>query len=121
MAGFLPFGAAVLERYGKHPEIANLFHNLEREQPGILNEMKRVREAYDERYHEHIDAPAGKLVTTRMIDCVHQVGNAEDICDGIYKLAQAGVTTIATATYTITDKKGMLREIADKIMPNFRS
>ena len=61
------------------------------------------------------------LVTQRMIDSVHLTGKPEDISEGIYKLANVGVNTIATSLYTIIDKKGMMREIGDKVMPHFRN
>ena len=56
-----------------------------------------------------------------MIDLIHLTGTPEDICEGIYKLHKVGVKTIATANYTINDKKGMLKEIGSKIIPYFRN
>ncbi len=120
-AGFVPFGIHHLERHRKHPEVANLIQRLEREQPGIIDEMRRYRDAFDNEWFENIDAPHARLVTQRMIDNVSLTGTVDDICEGIYKLAQVDVKGIGTATYTIIDKKGMLREIGDKIMPRFRN
>lgn len=102
------------------PEIAALLEQVERENPGILDEIRRVRAVWEPRWHEHPDAPHAKLVTQRMIDLMHLTGTPEDICEGIYKLQKAGVRTLAIANYTIIDKKGMMREIGDKIMPHFR-
>jgi len=60
-------------------------------------------------------------MTQRMIECIHLVGTVDEICGKIEKLGQAGVTTVATATYTIVDKKRMVRDVGEKIMPNFRN
>ena len=129
VSGFVPFGIHVLERRKDDPAIANLAQSLERENPGILAEVRgyqaavaefRTESGYDH-WFEKMDAPYAVHMTQRMIDCVHQVGTVDEVCEGIYKLAQTGVTTIATATYTIIDKKRTLLDIGDKIMPNFRN
>ena len=56
-----------------------------------------------------------------MIDLVHLTGREEDIVEGLEKLYEAGVRTVAPGSYTIIDKKGLLREIGSKIMPHFRN
>jgi 5,10-methylenetetrahydromethanopterin reductase len=128
-AGFVPFGIRVLENLKKEPAIVELFQGLERESPGILDEMRRFAAAaagytradgYNP-WFEKIDAPYAHLMTQRIIDCVHMIGTPGEIREKIARLVEAGATTIATATYTILDKKGMLRRIADEIMPHFRN
>jgi 5,10-methylenetetrahydromethanopterin reductase len=128
-AGFVPFGIRVLENLKKEPAIVELFERLERDSPGILDEMRRFAAAaarvtradgYNP-WFEKIDAPYARLMTQRIIDCVHMIGTPAEIRDKIARLVEAGVTTIATATYTIIDKKGMLQSIADQIMPHFRN
>ena len=103
------------------PEIQDLGERLEREHPGIINEFKAVYEGYDYYKHERTDSPQGKLVTQRLIDFFHLTGTPEDICEGIDKVAQTGVKTICAALYTIVDKKDMMREIGNRIMPHFRN
>ena len=129
LSGFVPFGMHVLERNKKEPAIIKLFEDLDRESPGIVDEMKRYAAAraeftradgYDP-WFEKMDAPYSQHMTQRMIDCIHLVGSVEEICGGIEKLIDAGVTTVSTATYTIIDKKWMLEEVGRKIMPHFRS
>lgn len=128
-AGFVPFGIRVLENLGKEPAIVELFQQLERGSPGILDEMRRFAAAAAQftradgynPWFEKIDAPYSRLMTQRIIDCVHMIGTPDEIRDKIGRLIQAGATTIATATYTILDKAGMLRAIADEIMPHFRN
>ncbi len=105
----------------KGPEIEDLRKRLEREHPGLLDEYQRVYNAWDPKWHEHVDAPAARLVTPRMVDLIHLAGTVDDICEKIHLRQKAGVKVIATATYTIVDKKGMMREIGDKIMPHFRN
>lgn len=115
------------------PELQVIRQQAEKEQPGLLEEVARARKAVSEEASRHggpsgfnpwfekIDAPWSHLVTQRMIDNVHLVGRPEDICEGIERYAKVGVKTIATSLYTIIDKEGMLKEIGDKVMPNFRN
>lgn len=105
----------------KGPEIEELRRRLEREQPGLIEEFRKVHDVWDPSQHEKMDTKASHLVTQRVIDAVYLTGTVDDICEGIYDRAKVGVNTVATATYTIIDKKGMIREIGDKIMPNFRN
>ena len=129
MSGYVPFGMHVLDRNRKQPEIIKLFEDLDRESPGIVDEMKRfaaakgefTREDGYDPWFEKMDAPYAKYMTQRIIDCIHLVGSVDEICEGINKLVDAGVTTVSTATYTIIDKKWMLEEVGRKIMPHFRS
>ncbi len=103
------------------PEQTGIIQRMEQEQPGLLDECRRVADAWDPRWHEHRDAPSAKFVTQRTVDLYHLVGKPEDICEKLYKVQQLGIKTMATVTYSITDKKGMMREIGDKIMPHFRN
>ncbi len=111
----------LLERFKDDPVISELTNRWEEQHPGLLEEWRHYEANWDKYDHEKIDTESSKNVTQRMIDQVHLAGHVDDICEGIYQLGKAGVTTIATATYTIIDKKGMMREIGDKIMPHFRN
>ena len=129
ISGYVPFGIHVRERNKKQPEIIKLFDDLERENPGITEEMERyaaakaefTREDGYDPWFEKMDAPYAQHMTQRIIDCIHLVGSVDEICEGIQKMADAGVTTVSTATYTIIDKKWMLEEVGRSIMPHFRS
>lgn len=114
-------GAYWLLRQRHKPEIEDLCQRLEREHPGIIGEFKKIYDGYDYYQHERTGAPQGKLVTQRVIDFFHLTGTPEDICEQIYKVGQTGVKTICAALYTIIDKKSMMREIGDRIMPHFRN
>ncbi len=105
----------------KSPEVENLRRRMERDQTGLIDDCQQVYDAFDPKWLEHVDAPAAQLVTKRILDSQHFLGEPEDICEHIDKLQQIGVRTIGTVTYTITDKKGMMREISSKIMPHFRN
>ena len=111
----------LLERFKTDRTIASLRDRLEAESPGILDEFGHHREVRDLSQHEKIDTPSAKLVTPRMLETMHLVGTADDICEGIEKLVEAGATTIATATCTIIDKRAMMRRIGEEIMPHFRN
>ena len=103
------------------PEAADLRQRLEREEPGIIDEFRRVYEVFDTYQTETTGAPHNEAATQRMIDFFHLVGTPEDICERIDKVGQLGIKAISTVDFTIIDSKGMMREIGSKIMPHFRS
>ena len=119
--GFYQLDYKLLERHKEDPAIKRLRERLEAENPGILDEFGHHREVWDLSQHEKIDTPSAKIVTPRMLETMHLVGPADDICEGIAKLIEVGTTTIATATYTIIDKRTMMRRIGEEIMPHFRN
>lgn len=103
------------------PEVADLRNRMEEVQPGILEEIKAVYEAYDPYQHMVTDAPHAKAVTQRVIDTFLLTGTPEDICEQIDKLPPLGVNNVSTVLFTIIDKRGMMREIGDSIMPFYRN
>ena len=103
------------------PGQLEIIHRMEKEAPGLIDECRRVDEAWTPRWNEHRDAPAAKLITKLTTGLYHMVGRPEDICEKISRVGQLGIGTIATVTYPVGDKKGMLREIGDKVMSHFRS
>lgn len=105
----------------KTPELEELHRRMERLEPGISEELRRVGEAYDSYQHERTDAPHGSLATQRIIDMTMLTGTPDDICEQITKLGDIGIKTVSMTFYTIINKKAMLKEIADKILPSFRN
>ena len=103
------------------PEVAEIGERLEAAAPGIIAEFKRVYDAWDEYDHEKTDAAHAGAVTQRIIDFFHLTGTPEDICERIEEIGRMGIKTISTTTFTVIDKKGMMREIGDKVMPAFRN
>ena len=103
------------------PEVAEIGERLEAAAPGIIEEFKRVYDAWDEYDHEKTDATHAGAVTQRIIDFFHLTGTPEDICERIEEIGRMGIKTISTTTFTVIDKKGMMREIGDKVMPAFRN
>ena len=119
-SGFVPFTVGHLETHQDYPEAVRIIDDLEERQMGITEEMRRYASIGDEYMHERIDTPRSRIATQRMIDNVDLVGDVDDVCEGILKLGEIGLKGVATATYPIIDKKGMLREIASKIIPRFK-
>ena len=107
----------------RNPELARC---LERASPGILEEFKRIHEAYDVYQHERPGAPHADLVSQRVVDFFHLTGKPEDICEGIHVLQQLRrdsglcVTCIEAAVYTVTDQIGVMKEMGSQILPYFR-
>ena len=125
-ASFLPGSNAVsnyvkFRQTGYREEIDRMLKSLDKEQPGIVDEIVKIREAFEHWSFEKLDNPASKIASQRVVDFFNQTGTADDICEGSERLGEAGVNCLATATYTIIDKKGMLEEIGKRIMPRFRS
>ena len=114
-------GLPSLDLDNPDPEISRLLRDLEDREPGILAEIRKARDLWEPKYHEHPQGPHALVTTPRMIDLVHLTGREEDIIEGLEKLYEAGVRTVAPGSYTIIDKKGLLREISAKIMPHFRN
>jgi len=122
LSGHIPRAMVnILETHSEDPVISELTNRLEEQHPGLLDDFRHYSANWDKYDHEKIDTESSKNVTQEMVDQLHLVGHVDDICEGIYQLGKAGVTTIATATYTIIDKKGLMREVGDKIMPHFRN
>ena len=55
-----------------------------------------------------------------LADFFNQTGTEDEVCEGIERLGEAGVKCIASATYTIIDKKAHLRAVGEGIIPRFR-
>ena len=114
-------GLPSLDLEDADPEVRRLLRALEDREPGILAEIRKARDLWEPKYHEHPEGPHALVTTQRMIDLVHLTGSEEDIVEGLSKLYEVGVRTVAPGSYTIIDKKGLLREIGSKIMPHFRN
>ena len=103
------------------PEIQELKADLDRKEPGILEEIAHIALIYDPYEHERTDAPHGKAVSQRLIDLTMLTGTAEEISDRIAELGELGVTNTSTVLFTIIDKMRMMRKVRDEVMPNFRN
>ena len=64
-------------------------------------------------------------MTQEIVDFFHLTGKPEDIREGIHVLQQLRrdsglrVTCIEAAVYTLTDPKGMMKEMGRQILPHF--
>lgn len=107
------------------PEIDDLRQRLERAEPGLLEgllqDIRPVRDVFDNYMNELTDAPHNELVTQRMIDFSMLTGKEEDICERIHALGGLGIRTVSSVLFGIIDKKGMMQEVGNKIMPHFRN
>lgn len=106
-----------------NPAIDDLRERLEQADPGLLEgllqDIEQVRDVFDNYMNELTDAPHNELVTQRMIDFNMLTGNAEDICERIHEIGELGINTVSSVLFGIIDKKAMMQEIGNKIMPNF--
>jgi 5,10-methylenetetrahydromethanopterin reductase len=103
-----------LQRPG--PENADLRQRVERAHPGLIEECRRVSEAWSPDQHEKVDTPAARAVTPRLVRSQHLVGTPDDICEKLGTLAELGIKTFATVTYTVADKAAMVKEIGERII-----
>jgi len=104
----------------RHPEQIKIINAMEKEAPGLIDECQRVADTWTPQWNEHNDAPAAKFITKLTTGLYHMVGKPDDICEKIDKVGQLGIKTMATVTYPLSDKKGMLKEIGDKVIIHFR-
>jgi alkanesulfonate monooxygenase SsuD/methylene tetrahydromethanopterin reductase-like flavin-dependent oxidoreductase (luciferase family) len=58
-------------------------------------------------------------VTPRLVRTQHLVGTPDEICAKLRALAELGIRTFATVTYTVTDKAAAVREIGERIIRRF--
>ena len=66
----------------KNPNTEELFNRLNNKIPdleGLIGEFEKFFYSCDDYQHELPNSPHSKLVTHRMIDFVHLVGNSEEI------------------------------------------
>lgn len=105
------------------PETVELHRRLECADPGLIDEMYRVRnqviELWDDHQHERTDAPHARPVTQRLIDYFLLVGTAEEIRDRLSGLRELGVRGVLALMYTFVDREGMMREIGNHIISHF--
>jgi 5,10-methylenetetrahydromethanopterin reductase len=124
-ASFLP-GVGAVRNYvrfrhrGYREEVDRILEALDREQPGIVDEMVKIQEAFEPYAFEQLDNPPSRIASQRVVDFFNQTGTEDEVCEGIERLGEAGVKCIATATYTIIDKKAHLRAVGERIIPRFR-
>ncbi len=105
----------------KGPEIEDLRRRLQKAYPGLIEDCQKVSDAWAAYDHERTDTKSAQLVSKRIMDAYHLAGTPDEICAKINKVGELGIKTIATTLYTAIDKKGVMREIGDKVMPYFRN
>ena len=103
------------------PEVEDLRNRMEEVQPGIVEEIKAVYDAFEPYEHERTDATHSAAVSQRVIDTFMLTGTPDDIGEEIEKLHPLGIDNVSTVLFSIIDKKGMMREISNKVMPYFRN
>jgi 5,10-methylenetetrahydromethanopterin reductase len=102
------------------PEIEDLRQRVEQAHPGLIEDCRRVFEAWSPDQHERVDTPASRAVTRRIIETQHLVGTQDQIGEKLAGLGQLGIRTFATVTYTLLDKEGMVRRIGERIISRLR-
>ncbi len=89
-------------------------------EPGLIDEMRHIYESWDPYQHEMRNASINRLVSQRLIDFFFLTGQVDDICARIVELGQLGVRNISIVTFTVNDKKGLLKAVGEKIIPRFQ-
>ena len=64
--------------------------------------------------------PAARLITREMLDTQQVVGTPEQVCEQLARIEAAGFETFGTVTYTIGDKRAMMRRIGEEVIPHFK-
>ena len=122
VAGYAVNGAYLLwiQMQQGTPESEALRRRLEKTQPGMIEDCKKVFETFDPKWVEHPDAPAARCITPRILEAQHLVGTPDEVCERLRRLEEAGMKTFGTVTYTIDDKRDMMREIGRHVIPRLR-
>ena len=78
-------GVGAVARYVKLPqtayreEIDRMLKELDREQPGIVDEMVKIHEAAEHYSFEQLDNPPSKITSQRVVDFFNQTGTEEEV------------------------------------------
>jgi len=118
--GTMHFNYRHLQAHREHPEAVKVIENLERDQPGLMDELRRYSEAFDPVWFEHNDAARVDLVTPRMVDCFSLTGTPDDIHEGVRELQEVGARHLSVVIHTTKNKKGAIRDIGDNIVTEYR-
>ena len=123
VSGYAVNSASALYRHilRQSPEIKDLTERTNKAYPGLLEECKKVHDAWSPDQHERRGTPSSEAITDRIIDIQHLMGTPEDIAEKLETIGELGINTFATVTYTVIDKNGMVKEIGDKVLPYFRN
>ena len=105
----------------ENEDVIDLRQRIDGALPGIIDEFKRVHDVWDEYEHEKTDAAHAGAVTDRVIDFRLITGTPDDVVERIHQLGKLGVKNVSCVMFSVVDKKGMMREIADKVMVHFRN
>jgi alkanesulfonate monooxygenase SsuD/methylene tetrahydromethanopterin reductase-like flavin-dependent oxidoreductase (luciferase family) len=103
------------------PAGEELARDMEREFPGLIDECRKIYEAYDMYEHEKVGARHAELVSQAIIDFHFLTGRPEQICEQIEELAEIGVTNISTCEYAIPDKRGWIDDVGRGVVARFRA
>ncbi len=103
------------------PHTSELRRRLEKVEPGLLDDFRRIHDVWEAYQHERIDAPHAAAVTQRVIDCFMFTGTPDDICEHVLKLKKLGLKNVSLTVYTNIDKKGVILEVGSKIIRNLRN
>ena len=106
-----------------HPDMVALREQLEKNDPGLVDELiqvgDRINEVFDEHQHEKMDSPQAEPVTWRLIDYYMLVGSEDEVCERIQDLRNRGLAGLMPLIYTIQDKQTMMQEIGARIISRF--
>ncbi len=107
------------------PDVLELRADLDRYESGgadtIAADSKRFADALVPEMAEQLDAPHCAAVSQRLIDFFHLAGTPEELQARIEELGSLGTKTISMTTYTIVDKKAMVRAVGRELIPRFRA
>jgi len=107
------------------PENINLRERLNKRDPNLAEELisdsVEVDKLWNPAWFEVIDAPFSKVVSERLIDFFHLVGTPKYIRERIDEIGALGAKTISTWHGNVLDQEQRRKDIAEYIMPYFKS
>jgi 5,10-methylenetetrahydromethanopterin reductase len=113
--------------WGKSEESEDLRRRLERADPGLVDELYRVKGEVEALYstgainydHEQVDAPFAKPITQRVIDYFQLAGSPTDISERLEHLHEIGVAGFLANMYTYLDRRNQIEEIGRSVISRF--
>ena len=101
------------------PDTVDLAETIERQHPGLLDDMKSVYEVWDPYYTERVGGPQIDAVTPEIVDFFLAAGTADDVGEQIERLDELGIKGIWSVLYAIHDQMGTVQEISKNLISRF--
>jgi 5,10-methylenetetrahydromethanopterin reductase len=101
------------------PETVELRAVMERNHPGLLEQVGLMWEHADPYQWAQPSSPQAQLANQQVLDAFSLTGPPDAIVEQIRRLEELGVAGVSSVLYALEDKPRIMRDIAEQILPEF--